>query len=131
MKFRMMSLAVAVLASAALVSAAELTSGLQAGRAIGPFDVVKVAGAEDDGAYHRLLNRPAQRDGFGQPIALREIRGDWREQLARDEAGQPRRIDANEIGTRVSRAQDLAGIRLGQELETSARVSSSRSSHAE
>lgn len=49
MKFRMMSLAVAVLASAALVSAAELTSGLQAGRNIGPFDVVKVAGAEDDG----------------------------------------------------------------------------------
>ena len=43
------SLAVALVASAALVSAEEIKSGLQAGQPIGAFDVLKCAGAADDG----------------------------------------------------------------------------------
>ncbi len=48
---RMTSLcaAVALMLSAASVSAEEAKSGLKSGEAIGAFDVVKCAGAEDDG----------------------------------------------------------------------------------
>jgi len=49
MRLATTSLAVALVACAALVTAAELESGLKPGKAVGAFDVLKCSGAPDDG----------------------------------------------------------------------------------
>ncbi len=42
-------LAMAIMAGVGVAGAADLESGLQVGQSVGPFQVVKVAGADDDG----------------------------------------------------------------------------------
>ncbi len=48
-KLTVATVVVALFAMVSFVSAEEIKSGLQAGALIGPFDVTKLAGAEDDG----------------------------------------------------------------------------------